>query len=168
MHLWKGPTNWAGPLPPYLDKIQKNSILSLWGRPWARPLDQEESQPRVNAWHRPKYIALVSCRKRKGQEHILSDFNTLGNLVLSEILNTWVQRPRRLNKLTESSISNLLVLKPLRDPCKPTTENSRLLVWSLGTFQPFAPRFSAVTTRVANPWPAQCQTNLGRSCSAKQ
>ena len=69
---------------------------------------------------------------------------------------------------TESSISNLLVLKPLRDPCKPTTENSRLLVWSLGTFQPFAPRFSAVTTRVANPWPAQCQTNLGCSCFAKQ
>ena len=69
---------------------------------------------------------------------------------------------------TESSISNLLVLKPLRDPCKPTTENSRLLVWNLGTFQPFAPRFSAVTARVANPWPAQCQTNLGRSDSAKQ
>ena len=80
------PTNWAGPLPPYLDKIQKNSILSLWGRPWARPLDQEESQPRVNAWHRPKYIAPVSCRKRKGQEHIPCILNTLENLVLSEFL----------------------------------------------------------------------------------
>ena len=96
VHFWKG----AQKFPPHLDKIRKNSIFSSWGCPWARPLDQEESQPRVNAWHRPKYVALVNCRKRKGQEHILSDFNTLENLVLSEIPNTWVQRPRRLNKLT--------------------------------------------------------------------
>lgn len=131
-----------------------------------RPLDQEEFllTPDGCPTSSQSTSAVWAVKGGKERIHNLCIFDPLPQ---SQILLLNLSK-RHLHLIKESqwpsgtqpiylhrcTISNLVILIPpkMRDPCKKQlTENSRLLVWSLGTFgskpQPFAPQISASTIR---------------------